>query len=208
MLDRLWEKFASLRSGTWSNFTLRIRRALSWIECAERCQGDADSRFVFYWIAFNAVYGQQHLVNPEETERAAIHSYIEKVVDIDPVGFYKVVREEFADEEISALVENVYVLAPFWANRNWEKVLEGDMRQVDRALVWGNAKQVITILFDRLYTLRNQLVHGGATWSGSLNRDQVRAGERFISFLVPCMVDLMMNRPDEDWGVPYYRPTS
>ena len=205
MLDRLWDKFDSL--GDYRNdFTLRIRRALSWMECAESCKDGPDGRFIFYWIAFNALYGQQHLVNPEDRERNIIRAYIEKVVAIDPVRFYREIRGEFTDDEIGALVENIYVLAPFWTSGNWKRALEGDAQQVDKALIWGNAKQLLTILFDRLYVLRNQLVHGGATWSGSLNRNQVIAGERFISFLVPRIVDLMLSEPEGDWGTPYYRP--
>ena len=207
MLDRLWEKFDSL--GNYRNaFTLRIRRALSWMECAAGCKDNPDARFIFFWIAFNALYGQQHLVNPEDKERDIIHSYIEKVVDIDPLGFYGEIRSEFTDGEISALVENIYVLAPFWASGNWKKALEADSQRVDKALVWGNARQLLVVLFDRLYVLRNQLVHGGATWSGTLNRDQVIAGERFIAFLVPRMVDLMLSKPEGDWGTPYYRPVA
>ena len=191
-----------------ASLTLRIRRALSWIERGEREQDDPDAAFIFYWIAFNALYGQANLVNSEERERDIIHAYIGRIVDIDPVGLYREIRNGLTDDEIDSLVENRYVLAPFWSNRNWERTLEGDARRVNRALAWGNAKEVLTILFDRLYVLRNQLVHGGATWDGSMNRGQVRAGKRLIGFIVPRMVDLMMSRPDDDWGKPYYPPAT
>ncbi len=36
------------------------------------------------------------------------------------------------------------------------------------------------------------------------NRDQVRDGARILGFLVPIFVDLMMDNPDENWGLPYY----
>ena len=61
-----------------------------------------------------------------------------------------------------------------------------------------------SMLFDRLYVLRNQLVHGGATWNSSVNRDQVRDGARTLGFLVPIFVDLMMDNQGENWGLPYY----
>ena len=59
-------------------------------------------------------------------------------------------------------------------------------------------------VFDRLYVLRNQLVHGGATWNSSVNRDQVRDGTRILAFLVPLFIDLMMDNPDIAWGDPCY----
>ena len=51
------------------------------------------------------------------------------------------------------------------------------------------------MVFDRLYVLRNQLVHGGATWNSSVNRAQVRDGAAILGFLLPVFVDLMMDNP-------------
>ena len=52
----------------------------------------------------------------------------------------------------------------------------------------------------RLYTLRNQLIHGGATWNGSVNREQLRDCVGLLSKLVPVIIDLMMDSPDTLWG--------
>ena len=52
--------------------------------------------------------------------------------------------------------------------------------------------------------LRNQLVHGGSTWNGSVNRDQVRNGARIMGLLVPLFIDLMMDNPQVAWGAPCY----
>ena len=59
-------------------------------------------------------------------------------------------------------------------------------------------------LFDRFYVLCNQLIHGGATYNSSVNRDQVRDGRRIVAFLVPILVSLMVSNPEVDWGAPYY----
>jgi hypothetical protein len=64
--------------------------------------------------------------------------------------------------------------------------------------------RVLTLVFDRLYVLRNQLVHGGSTWNSIVNRDQVRDGAAILSFLVPVFTDVMMENPDEEWGRPFY----
>ena len=37
---------------------LRVHRAISWIGRAEVCGTDADAKFIFLWIAFNAAYAQ------------------------------------------------------------------------------------------------------------------------------------------------------
>ena len=41
-----------------TSLTLRIHRALSWLNRAEQAE-DVDGRFIFLWIAFNAAYASQ-----------------------------------------------------------------------------------------------------------------------------------------------------
>ena len=43
-----------------NDLNLRLRRVLSWLGRAEKDYkaGDCDAAFIFYWIAFNAMYGQ------------------------------------------------------------------------------------------------------------------------------------------------------
>ena len=63
---------------------------------------------------------------------------------------------------------------------------------------------ILSILFDRLYVLRNQLVHGGATWNSSVNRQQVHDGAAVLGSFLPVFIDIMMDQADADWGAPYY----
>ena len=46
---------------------------------------------------------------------------------------------------------------------------------------------VLAIVLARLYTVRNQLIHGGATWQGSVNRDQIRDGTAILNDFVPII---------------------
>jgi hypothetical protein len=63
---------------------------------------------------------------------------------------------------------------------------------------------ILSILFDRLYVLRNQLIHGGATWCSKVNRDQVRDGAAVLMSLVPTFIDIMMDNPTHPWAMPHY----
>lgn len=60
--------------------------------------------------------------------------------------------------------------------------------------------KVLAIVFDRLYVLRNQLVHGGATWNSSVNRQQVRDGAAILGALLPILIELIISHPGEDHG--------
>ena len=64
--------------------------------------------------------------------------------------------------------------------------------------------RILLVVFDRLYVLRNQLVHGGATWNSSINRAQVKDGAAVLGWLLPVFIDIMLENPDQDWGKPFY----
>jgi hypothetical protein len=52
--------------------------------------------------------------------------------------------------------------------------------------------------------LRNQLVHGGATWQSQVNRDQVRDCTALMAEFVPLVIHIMMDNPDMAWDLPVY----
>ena len=77
-------------------------------------------------------------------------------------------------------------------------------KKVKFALRDQDTKAILSTLFDRLYVLRNQPVHGGATWNSFVNRSQVQDGARIMIFVVPLFIDLMMDNSDKNWGAPHY----
>ncbi|MDE2766043.1 MAG: hypothetical protein OXI25_06410 [Chloroflexota bacterium] len=108
------------------------------------------------------------------------------------------------------LLLNQFVYQPFWNHYaglgydNWEYTFDASRRRVHEAIAKLDTLRVLNILFDRLYTLRIQLMHGGATWRSSVNRPQVEDGAAILTFLVPVFVRLMMEHPEVDWGPPDY----
>ena len=193
------------------NLGLRVHRAISWIERAEEEAEDADAAFAFYWIAFNSAYAKEIPDTQETGERTRFVEYFRRLVNLDSDRrIFDAVWNTFTGP-IRMLLDNQYVFQPFWNNVNgipgyegWETSFELSKRGVRRALADSDTGTVLSILFDRLYVLRNQIIHGGATWNSSLNRDQVRDGARIIGFLVPVFIDVMMDNRDHDWGPPYY----
>jgi len=63
---------------------------------------------------------------------------------------------------------------------------------------------LLRIVFDRLYVLRNQLVHVGATWKSGVNHTQVRDRAAVLGWMLPVFIDIMMDHPDRDRGRPCY----
>ena len=52
--------------------------------------------------------------------------------------------------------------------------------------------------------LRNQLVHGGATWNSQVNRAQLADAVAILGTLVPLVLTVMMDHPDQAYGDALY----
>lgn len=220
--ERLKDKQRALRDGFALQLTLRVHRALSWLLRAHREEEDLDTRFIHLWIGFNAAYAgdlERALDNDEwagsrsgvANERQRFDGFFRDLVRLDGDGrLYKALWARFP-QEIRILLDNRYVFAPFWKHHaglpggaGWDITFEAAKRAANAALAAGDTPVVLSILFDRLYVLRNQLLHGGATWNSAANRSQVRDGAAILSHLLPLFLDLMMDNPDEDWAMPMY----
>lgn len=206
--DRLKSHQRSIRDTFPSDFGLRVHRAISWIGRAERDADDPDSAFLFYWIAFNSAYAADQDFLGEKT---AFRGFLQKLADLDGEGLiYDAVWTRFSGP-IRLFLENRFVFGPFWHFQNgvegfdnWQERFSKSKAAFGRALTSNDTVTILAMLFDRLYVLRNQIMHGGATWGSSVNRDQIRDGTAILSFLVPVFVDLMMDNAHEDWGKPFY----
>jgi len=105
------------------------------------------------------------------------------------------------------LLNNQYIFGPFWNFQNghegfddWEVKFNESKSIALKALQNKNTLMILEILFDRLYTLRNQILHGGATWNSKVNRSQVQDGQSIIGFLIPNFLQIMMDNQNENWG--------
>jgi hypothetical protein len=64
--------------------------------------------------------------------------------------------------------------------------------------------KLIEVVLDRLYMLRNQLMHGGATYKSKVNRAQVRDACNILKLFIPIIIEIIMENKNEDWGEIYY----
>lgn len=189
---------------------LRTHRALSWLKRAEACE-DVDGRFIFLWIAFNAAYSQEIGDQRRANERRTFGRFLKKLVDLDSSdALYELIWSEFP-KSIRLLLNNPFVYQPFWDYHNakasaeqWQGSFTRAKASANRALARHDTRVVLAIVLDRMYTLRNQLMHGGATWNSSVNRDQLRDCSAFLGKLVPYVIQLMLDNPHTVWGKACY----
>lgn len=186
---------------------LRVHRALSWFKRAEAEVDDHDARFIFLWVAFNAAYANQVPDRQNSSERTLFQGFLGRLIDSDSERLlYGLVWNRFSGA-IRLLIDNQYVFQPFWDFHNgqitedeWQVLFKRSKTAALQALGEMNTQKVMGVMFDRLYTLRNQLLHGGATWNGSVNRSQMAQGAEIMGQVVPIVIHLMMNDYQRVWG--------
>ena len=107
-------------------------------------------------------------------------AFLEKLSELDQAHgrFGALVWDEFP-RSIRVLLDNPYVFADFWKAQSgvmteeaWKESFAKANRAAHVALGKQDTVTVLSIVLSRIYTLRNQLLHGGATWQSSVNRDQ------------------------------------
>jgi len=209
--DRLKEKQRALRDGFQASLGLRVHRAVSWLQRAAKEQDDPDASFIFLWIAFNSAYSQDIGIAYHVSEKGRFKSFLSTLLLFDRDDrIYHLVWTRFP-HEIRLILKNPYVFGPFWNFQNgieghddWAQRLELSVEKAKLALTEKDTERVLNELFDRLYVLRNQIIHGGSTWAGAINRSQVQDGAEILASLIPVFVELMMENSDHQWKEPIY----
>lgn len=209
--NTLKEKQRSLREGFGDSLGLRVHRSISWLQRAAMEHDDPDAAFVFLWIAFNSAYSQDIGIAYHVSEKGRFKSFLSTLLLFDQDDrIYHLVWTRFP-HEIRLILENKYVFGAFWNHQNglegyddWSDKLDASVKKAKVALSEKDTERVLNELFDRLYVLRNQIIHGGSTWAGAVNRAQVRDGSEILGSLIPVFVELMMENPKHPWKDPIY----
>ncbi len=188
---------------------LRCYRARSWMRRASDPGStmDLDRRFIFLWIAFNALYGQAkyRADGPVRvSEERDIDKFLRLVTRLDRDG--RVDRELHA---VRASVEEL-IADPFLDDECWRRWDAEGIRDFDRrretAIRRPDRRPTLHQIFGRLYVLRKQVFHGCATAQGSRNRQALERAVRVLERLLPAIAEIIPG--DESLGQPPYPPSS
>ena len=193
---------------------LRLHRAISWLHAAEQ-NDQADERFIFLWIAFNACYANElvDLSKTKSPESSMFSVFIKRIIERDTEQqIYKLLWVRYS-QEIRLLLDNQYIYKVYWdfihgtkTENEFKRAFELSNRQCVKAFGKGNAVFFLIELLRRLYTLRNQVFHGGATYNGRVNREQINDASAILMRLVPIIIEIMIEHKTDDWGTVLYPP--
>lgn len=209
-IHTLNENFKQHRSTYPEPIRLRIHRALSWLEQAEKSD-DLDTQFIFLWIAFNAVYAKDLSSSIKNVDKSLFIEFLYQICKYDQgQKIYNLIWTTYSGS-IRVLLNNPYTFQPFWDYQNglideqkWKSDFEKNKQNAFTALAEKDTAKILLALFKHLYTLRNQIVHGGATYNSSVNRPQIKDACQILLHLIPEFIQIILNHADQNWGKPFY----
>ena len=205
----LKQKLKTVADNNNENDNIRLHRAISWLKCAEEHSDNIDVKFITLWVSFNACYADNTNNDISLTEKVRFKAFLKRLVKLDEDHqFFKLLWYKFAGP-VRLLIDNQYAFKPFWdANSGvkiaWETYFKQSKIDSRNYLANQQVPELMGLVLDRLYTVRNQLIHGGATYQSKVNRSQVKDASEILSFLVPLMIDIMITNINEDWGTINY----
>ena len=208
----LKEQHRKIRESQPDDVKLKIHRALSWLKAAES-QEQSDTKYLLLWIAFNAIYSREFEQEKFRGEKSLYNNFISKLVKLDKDNLiYKIVWDNYSGH-YRVFIENRFVFRKFWdfvdektSEQEWKDKFEKEKKSASIYLVKKDTANFLSILFDRLYILRNQLMHGGATFESKINRAQIRDGLHILEQIVPIIIQIVMDNSQEEWGSPSFLP--
>ncbi|MBI4591452.1 MAG: hypothetical protein HY725_21705 [Candidatus Rokubacteria bacterium] len=186
----------------------RLYRAESWIRraAALRRPDELDSRFISYWIAFNALYGQARDTAEERPrEDSSMREFLGKMVRLAGAspGLRRTLQR--IEGELLELLKNQFLRREYWEDGftdGLDDKIHAAEREVQDALRGAGALGRLLIqVFDSLYVLRIQVFHGCAKEGSSANRASLEPAVAIVRRVVPLFWAIVKRAgADEDWG--------
>jgi hypothetical protein len=193
-------------------FLIRIHRCCSWLQRAEQLQaedGGLDALLIFQWTALNSLYGRWDPAARQPLgDRETLPGFLDRVLELDAEGRVASVLQEHR-KLVMSIFDDAYLTTYFWEDPSDERARKTQKTKFD-ARTWyqeGRHKLILDRLMQRIYFQRSQLVHGGATFGGRLNRTAVRRCSTMLGHLMPAFLLVLIDHGyDQDWGTLCYPP--
>lgn len=174
--------------------TVRCYRCTSWFKKAADCiksdPDDLDAAFVFYWIAFNALYGQPIYLKKQDERQGDwndILKFLGLMTKYGRVFMESVMRK--AEEDIQKIQDNQFLCKLCWVRWNEKKLFSKEQRLSE--LCRESSRDDLCDLFHRLYVLRNQIFHGCSSDRSVKNRESIAPAVIIMRALVPVFREIV-----------------
>lgn len=187
-----------------SPMTIRCYRSNSWIkkanECVKRDPLDIDAAFIFYWVAFNSLYGQPTYLYPRGEwagDKKDFETFLSLMKKWGAISIERIARDPKVQEAIKEIQENQFTCNECWLRWSKKNLMTKEQRLKEKCLAPGRPSD-LNNLFYRLYTLRNQLFHGCSSDRGSKNRDSLESAVTVMKAFVPVFCEIVRHYGHRD----------
>ncbi len=180
----------------------RLQRAQSWVKAAEGLASDENhERFIFYYIALNAMYGRRQYEGDRSEVWQDIDRFVSQVKEMcsnaDERGgnpLLPALKNASAD----ALILDYFLLDELFKGTTRARLVdrcERDLRGAKLKLLIGDPFPMLRTILRRLTVLRNRVTHGCVTYGAvSKGLPSVVKGARVARSVVPVLYELMATR--------------
>ena len=199
------ETFRLQRDDQEEALRIRIHRAISWLGRAEKEKDDLDARFIFLWISLNAVYAQEFGGESKQVEQ--VRNFITSLLTVDVKRRLHGLLLQNYSGAIRNVLQDKYMFEKFWESGRrhdssdaWKASFAASSKDAMDAVLANRTVDVFCHVYQRLYVMRNQLIHGGATYGSKVNRDQLVNALQVMEKLVPLVIELMIPVKENIFG--------
>ena len=201
-------KLTSANQGYWD----RLQRAESWISRAESLKeqewDDYHGPFIFYWIAFNALYGRNDEIG--STDGKDMEWFLGRICELDQEDGSLSGMLRDLKSKTDRLIKAQFLSRAYWKegpSTRFKENQEEDFEKAQTAYDRRKFDGYLTTLFERLRVLRNQIFHGCSTDRRSLNKNSLRPALEILEELVPQFLKIFKDHGQRyDWPkAPYPR---
>ena len=191
----------------------RIERMENWIMHANLSDNN-HNRFLFYWIAYEAAYKEDQSEKIYEYEHELRCRFHKRIIECKYAS--KKLQEALrtVKREATKLLKLRQASRYFWykeegweSSQVWEKKFgqkfANDCHNLGKAAHDGRELvPVLNALFENLYIVRHQIVHGGSSGKDSRGLNQVIWGSKILESVVPRFYTCIEENKSRDWGKP------
>ncbi len=223
-LRRRWKPFKEQLSRVKGHpLPIRMHRAFSWMDAADQLEAStpvqpmtdapddqlADQRLILRWIALNAFYGKWDAAALEPVKDAtSLREFLRQIGRLDEDGLVAQVLTARRDNVVD-VVSNRFIDQQFWRLLHQDRRFDARRSRnvIEKAYQIEDWNKIARELLNRIYLVRNQLVHGAATCNSKLNREVVlKCASVLRDLLVAFSVVIIDHGRYKDWGSLCYPP--
>ncbi len=180
----------------------RLQRAESWMTAASALHAtQVHEAFLFLSIALNSLLSRRRYQGDKAQVREDLDDFLKTILILNKLDEKQggtLLRQAIAKsrQDGAVLIRDRFLKDAYW--RRAEPSPQLQQRLVREALhatgrlLDGDYRTFLSLAFNRIVVLRNQITHGCATYgSKSLGRSSLLRGVRFLKIMVPTLHQLI-----------------